>query len=83
MAGLFFTQQGVPSSSIYGATLRALARRSFESLEQLRSLNIATVDDETAHEVFAKVRTKNCNKYCKAVKVILYLSCLGFAMCRL
>lgn len=45
----------MPSTSIYGATLRALTDGPTQCLDALRSLDITNVDNEVAHTVFAKV----------------------------
>lgn len=49
--------QTVPPGSIYGATLQAIARQpASEVLKRLRLLDLASVSDAVAHQVFAKVR---------------------------
>jgi len=48
--------QTVPPGSIYGATLREITRKTTsEVLERLRLLDLSSVSDGVAHEVFAKV----------------------------
>lgn len=48
--------QTVPPGSIYGATLKAISRQpSSEVLERLRVLDLSSISDDVAHEVFAKV----------------------------
>jgi len=47
----------VPPGSIYGATLQAITRQpTSEVLERLRLLDLSSISDDVAHEVFAKVK---------------------------
>ena len=48
-------RQGLAPGSIYPVALRALAQEPpSEVLERLKLLDLASVDDEVAHKVFAK-----------------------------
>lgn len=50
-------RQTVPAGSIYGSTLQAITRQPTpEVLERLRLLDLSSISDEIAHEVFSKVK---------------------------